>query len=404
MGKLLKAALAGLLATGLLAGCGANAVETPQTSPTVPTAPYTTEAPVTEPPVETTLPTQPPSPAEEILAAMTLRQKVGQLFIVQPEALTQADVISVTEDFSAMLERYPVGGLILFGKNIISPDQLSAFNADLQNASAIPLFLAVDEEGGTVARLANHRAFDLPRYKSAAVVGSSEDPEAARQMGSTIGAYLAKYGFNLNFAPVADVNTNPDNTVIGNRAFSTSAEIAADMVRAMADGLNSQGIIATFKHFPGHGDTAEDSHIQLAITNRTEDQLRAYEFLPFQNADSNDMVMVGHIAAPAVTGDSLPASMSGTMIGLLKDSLGFDGLVITDSLSMNAITNTYTSAEAAVSALAAGCHILLMPENLPEAFEAVLTALEDGRLTQQWLEETVLKILEFKMLHGILKY
>ena len=409
MSKHLKAALAGLLAVGLLTGCGSKSFATTPTTTAAPTSLETTipETTAPEPTTETTVPTLPRSPSEEILAEMTLRQKVGQLFIVQPEALipgTSADITAVTEDYAPAMEQYPVGGLILFANNIVSPLQITQFTEDLQNTSALPLFMAIDEEGGLVARLANHPAFDLTRYKSAAAVGSTNSPSDALEMGITIGTYLKKYGFNLNFAPVADVNTNPKNTVIGSRAFSTDAKIAAQTVKLISEGLNSRGIIATFKHFPGHGDTAEDSHIQLAITKRTLDQLSECEFLPFLRADSNDFVMVGHIAAPKITEEPIPASMSEEMIRLLKEHLGFDGLIITDSLSMNAITNSYTSAEAAVTALTAGCHILLMPENLTEAFDAVIAALDEGRLTQQWLDETVLRILEFKILHGILKY
>ena len=409
MSKRLNAILALLLIASLLVGCNAKPAAMSETaSPTnTTTVSATTETIPPETTQETTAPTEPLSPAEEILAGMTLREKVGQLFIVQLEALNGKDSAAVTEltdTFISMLEQYPVGGLIFFADNIVSPGQIAQFNSDLQNISALPMFLAIDEEGGLVARLANHRAFNLTRYESAAAVGSSKDLTVSMEMGITIGTYLAKYGFNLNFAPVADVNTNPKNTVIGNRAFSTDAKTAAQAVKLISEGLNSRGIIATFKHFPGHGDTAEDSHVQLAVTHKSIDQLAECEFLPFKRADANDFVMVGHIAAPEVTDNMLPASMSPEMIGLLREHLGFEGLVITDSLSMNAITNSYTSAEAAVAALAAGCDILLMPENLEEAFDAVLTALEEETLTRSWLDETVLRILEFKMLHGILKY
>lgn len=405
MGRFLKIMLAALLTVGTLSGCVTNAY----TDPSVPSTAG-----------ETTLPAETAAvadPLAEILGRMTLREKVGQLFIVRPDALdpslTQIEIDAVkgegvtalTEEMAAMLDRYPVGGIAMFAKNITSPEQITAFNNALQHASSYPLFIAVDEEGGLVARLANNSAFDLPRYESAAAVGASEDPEDAREMGSTIGGYLKEYGFNMDFAPVADVNTNPDNPVIGTRAFSSSGEIAAQMAGAMAEGLNSQGIAATFKHFPGHGDTAEDSHNGLAITYRTGRQLANCELLPFQEADENDLIMVGHIAAPNETGNMVPASMSAYLVDmLLKGNLEFEGLVITDSLSMEAITQLYTPGQAAVTALLAGCHILLMPHGLEEAFEAVVTAVEEGVLTEQWLDETVARILEFKRMHGILQY
>jgi len=339
--------------------------------------------------------------ARFIMRNMTLEEKIYQLFFVTPEALTGEKKTNTIDDLQ-LLSRYPVGGIIHFAGNITSPAQISAFNESLQEASFLPLFLCADEEGGTVARLANHPAFDLPKFKNAASVGASENPEDARKMGMTIGAYLSEHGFNVDFAPVADVNTNPDNPVIGKRAFSSSAEVVTEMAAAMAEGLNSQGIAAAFKHFPGHGDTDQDSHSGLAVTYRTGRQLANCEILPFLRADNNDFIMVGHIAVPEETGNLTPASLSPYMVStILKGNLAFEGLVITDSLSMEAITGSYSSGEAALAALTAGCDLLLMPENLPEAFEAVMAALEDGTLTQEWLDETVYRILRFKQMHGI---
>lgn len=389
----------------LFTGCAEDAgpIET-SAEPTVTAAPTTvpTTAPTTAP---TTVPTEPPDPIDELLNSMTLREKIGQLFIVQPDALTEDGnaATELTEYMVQMLEQYPIGGIVQFTGNIVSPDQITQFNQALDAVSRIPLFLCVDEEGGSVARLANHPAFDLPRYKNAAAVGKSEDPEDAREMGRTIGAYLAEYGFNVDFAPVADVNTNPNNRAIGKRAFSGSAEVVTQMAAAMAEGLNEQGIIAAFKHFPGHGDTAEDSHNGLAVTYRTGQQLANCEILPFLMAESNDFIMVGHIAVPEETGTMEPTSMSEHMVStILKGTLGFEGLVITDSLVMEAITDLYTPAEASVTALKAGCDILLIPEDLSESFEAVAAAVEDGTLSQQWLDETVYRILSFKAAHGLL--
>lgn len=359
------------------------------------------------------------TPADEIellLSRMTLREKVGQLFIVRPDALDPSQstdqilnasaegVTQWTEDLGKMLEQYPVGGIAIFGKNLVSPTQITALNAAFQENSTIGLFLCVDEEGGTVSRLANHSAFDLPTYSNAATVGQSGNPAQAFSMGSTIGAYLADYGFNLDFAPVADVNTNPDNPIIGNRAFSPEPETAAQMAGAMAEGLNSQGIAATFKHFPGHGDTAEDSHLSLAVSHKTQEEMAQCEWLPFQEADGDDLIMVGHIAVPEITGDDTPASLSYSVVNeILKGELGFEGLVITDALEMGGITQTYSSGEAAVAALQAGCDLLLMPEDLAEAFEAVVAAVENGTLSQEWLDTTVSRILEFKQHRGILE-
>lgn len=396
----MKRLLCLLLAALLLSGCA------PQDTPETTAAPTETSA-ATEAPTETTeVPetTEPPSFLDTLLESMTLREKVGQLFIVAPESLSGgAAVTEFTEQIAHALEEYPVGGIILFGDNIQTPDQLTALTSAFGSAGSIPLFLAIDEEGGLVARLANKAAFDLPRYKSAASVGSSGDSVDALAMGKVIGSYLRTYGFNLDFAPVADVNTNPNNPIIGTRAFSPDPKTATTMASAFADGLNRRGVIAVYKHFPGHGDTNQDSHRTLAVSYKTELQMRQCEWLPFLEADSADMVMVGHIAAPELTGDTTPATLSRRIVTeILKDDLGFDGLVITDSLSMAAITESYTPGEAALAALNAGCDILLMPEDLEEAFDAVLAAVESGAYPAEQLNATVRRILKFKQLHGLL--
>lgn len=396
----MKRLLCLLLAALLLSGCA------PQDTPETTAAPTETSA-ATEAPTETTEApetTEPPSYLDTLLESMTLREKVGQLFIVAPESLSGgAAVTEFTEQIAHALEEYPVGGIILFGDNIQTPDQLTALTSAFGSAGSIPLFLAIDEEGGLVARLANNAAFGLPRYKSAASVGSSGDSVDALAMGKVIGSYLRDYGFNLDFAPVADVNTNPNNPIIGTRAFSPDPKTAAAMASAFADGLNRRGVIAVYKHFPGHGDTNQDSHHTLAVSYKTELQMRLCEWLPFLEADSADMVMVGHIAAPELTGDTTPATLSRRIVTeILKDDLGFDGLVITDSLSMAAITESYTPGEAALAALNAGCDILLMPEDLEEAFDAVLAAVESGEYPAEQLNAAVRRILEFKQLHGLL--
>ena len=354
---------------------------------------------------------------EQLLQKMTLREKVGQLFIVRPDALdptlsqqqiddeTGEGVTHLSDVMRQTLQTYPVGGICQFGKNITDPEQIAQFNTDLQAASKIPLLIAVDEEGGAVARLANHPAFALPQYESAAAVGATGDPEAAREMGQTIGAYLRTYGFTMDFAPVADVCTDPANTVIGTRAFSQDPKTVASMAGAMAQGLQQEGVLPTLKHFPGHGDTAEDSHSGLAYTRRTREEMMECEFLPFLlPAEGPDgigphAIMVGHIAAPALSGDEEPASLSyGVVTELLREELlpEEDLLVITDSLAMGAITEAYTPEEAAVQALQAGCDLLLMPEGLGPAFEAVWEAVQSGKISEQRLDDSVARILRYK--------
>lgn len=300
----------------------------------------------------------------------------------------------VTDTMKEMLVKYPVGGVCQFGKNITDPDQIIRFNQDLQSISEIPMFIAVDEEGGLVARLANNDAFDLPKYESAAAVGASGDTSDALEMGQTIGSYLKKYGFNLDFAPDADVNTNPDNPVIGTRAFSSDAQTAADMVGAAAGGLREEGILPTLKHFPGHGDTAEDSHTSLAVSYKSLEELQACELLPFQADSGVHAVMIGHIAVPNVTGNDTPASLCEEMVNMVPDKE--NTLIITDSLSMQAITDAHPSGEAAVMAFEAGCDILLMPEDLEAAYDAILEAVQNGTISEERLDNSVNKILHYK--------
>ena len=294
---------------------------------------------------------------------------------------------------------------MLFSKNITDPEQLTALLGSLQRASKVPLFTAVDEEGGIVTRLSGNPAFDLPQYPSMASIGETGDPANARAVGSTIGGYLGKFGFNLDFAPVADVNTNPNNPVIGRRAFSSDPAVAADMVSAAVEGFHDAGILCCLKHFPGHGDTDTDSHYGCAVTEKAWEELQECELLPFLRGmeAGADMVMVGSITTPNITEDGLPASLSYEMItGYLREELGYDGVVITDSLSMGAVADYYSAGEAACKAIEAGADIVLMPTDLREAYEAVEQAVQDGDISEGRLDESVLRILRLKMDSGIL--
>ena len=409
-----------VLSLVLLTGCASGAAPAETEAPASPT-PEITAAPLT--PTPTAEPTaEPASKVETLLSSMSLEEKVGQLFIIRPESLsteltpqqahdtTEYGVTEWTEDMALQLEKYPAGGVAIFGKNISSPEQLKNFVAAMQQASSLPLFMGVDEEGGSVSRLANSPAFRteegyvLPQFKSMAEIGASGDTGAARTVGFTIGCYLEEYGFNLDFAPVADTNTNPDNVVIGDRAFSSDPELVSQMVAAELDGLHSAEVLGCIKHFPGHGDTVGDTHDGYVSIQKTWDELLSAELIPFiNNLDNTDMVMVAHISLPNVTGDGLPASLSGELIsGKLRGELGYDGVVITDSLAMGAIAQEYTSADCAVMALDAGADILLMPEDYAAAFEGVVQAVEEGRLSMERIDESVARVLELKDQLGLL--
>ncbi|MCD8381672.1 MAG: hypothetical protein LUC30_01955 [Clostridiales bacterium] len=344
--------------------------------------------------------------AQVLLEGMTLREKICQLFIVTPEELTGISGTATVGGAStkAALQNYPVGGLVYFAGNILTPDQCTSMIENTQSYSELGLFIAVDEEGGTVARIGRNSAMGATSFPDMATVGA-QGTDAAYNVGLTIGSEITQFGFNLDFAPVADVNTNPDNPVIGNRAFSSDAEEAAELVAAAVQGFRDGGILCCLKHFPGHGDTATDSHYGLAETTRTLDELRETEFLPFQaGIDAGaELVMVGHISTPNITGDSVPASLSSYMVtDILRGELGFDGLVITDSLSMEAITDQYGSGEAAVLSIQAGVDLLLMPEDLSAAVSALENAVRDGSITESRIDESVLRILSVKLKYGII--
>lgn len=341
--------------------------------------------------------------SKSYLDNMTLEEKIGQMFIVCPEALnvsqnaeTAQAVDTVTEVMRENLEKFPVGGIAVFGKNITGAEQLPRFISDLQSNSKYPLFVAVDEEGGNVARVANSGFFNVASYKSMAEVGKTDNPAKAEEVGRKIGFYLKKIGFNYDFAPVADVNTNPDNIVIGDRSYGNDPVTVGKMVSAQLDGLHKSGIIGTLKHFPGHGDTKDDTHSGYVSVNKSWDELKACELVPFISAlDKADTIMVSHITVTSV--DKLPSSLSYEIITRkLRNELGYNGVIITDSMAMGAVADNYTSAEAAVTAVKAGVDIVLMPQNLDEAFNGVMNAVTDGEISMERLDESVLRILKMK--------
>ncbi|MBQ7544367.1 MAG: alpha,alpha-phosphotrehalase [Synergistaceae bacterium] len=338
--------------------------------------------------------------------AMTLREKVGQLFMIRPDQLnttvsldeihndkaSAVGVRSVSKLMLQTLKEYPAGGFIVFRKNIESPSQLKVLTKALKDSCKVTPLMAVDEEGGRIARIANHKAFKLRKYESTASITNP------REAASYIASYIKDYGFNINFAPVADVNTNPENIVIGDRAFGSDPEHVSRMVSGYLDGLHSQGIAGSIKHFPGHGDTKNDTHEGSVYVLKTWEELMKCELVPFiDNLKKTDSVMIAHIVMKNVTHDGLPATLSRELVtGKLRGELGYDGVVIVDALMMKAISNNYTSAEAAVLALEAGCDILLMPYDYREAFDGVMEAVKSGRITEARIDESVNRITKLK--------
>lgn len=342
---------------------------------------------------------------DERIGAMTLEQKVAQLFIVTPEALVEG-VSQVTQAGDMTHEgvtAHPVGGIVYFAQNLLDPEQTTTMLANVKqfyaDAGNVAPFIAVDEEGGTVVRIADNEAFGAQDVGDASALGSAGDTEAAKRAAEQIADYLMPLGFNLDFAPVADVVDPLRSDTMGLRSLSSDAAVAADMVRAEVEGFRDKKMLCCAKHFPGIGAAAGDSHEGAITIEATNEELETVDLVPFRAAIEAGvpMIMVGHVSLPNIVGDSTPAPLSSAVVqGMLRDSLGYTGIIVTDSLSMGAITDYYTPAEAAVAALKAGCDIPLMPERLDEAYQGVLSAVQVGELTEERLDESLTRILTAK--------
>lgn len=343
---------------------------------------------------------------QTILDNMTLEDKIAQLFILYPETLVSGvNRVTVAGEMTReAFDRRPVGGLIYMRQNLESREQVQTMLSDFQEISlsrtGLPAFLCVDEEGGKVTSVGGTEALAILRGEDMADIGARNRPEEAYQKGEFIGGYLSELGFNVDFAPVADVLSNPENTVVKKRSFGSDPKLVTAMTAAFAEGLQSKGILGSYKHFPGHGATAGDTHKGYSYTDKTLEELKACELLPFIDGISRDipMIMVGHISLPKVIGDDTPASLSSyIMTDLLREELGYKGIIITDALAMKAVIDEYSSDEAAVRALEAGADILLLPEDFELAFQGVLQAVNEGRLSRERLDQSLQRIIRQKL-------
>ena len=339
------------------------------------------------------------------LQSMTLEQKVAQMFAVTPDTLTGVEGTTIFGDITRdALTRLPLGGLIYTRDNLQNADQtrvmLQMTQAFSEEHTGLPMLFFVDEEGGTVTRISGNEGFpEIPQISSMAVVGAGGDTEQALAVGETIGAYLSDLGFNVDLAPVADILSDPASQVIGTRSFGSDPQVVADMAAAMGTGLESQGVLACYKHFPGHGSTAADTHEGSASSNKTLEQLKECELLPFQTAIDRGarMIMVSHISLPNVIGYATPASLSPYLLkNILREQMGFEGLIITDAMNMGAVTDNYTAAEAAILAVQAGADMILMPDDLWSAYTAVVHAVQDGQIREADIDAAVSRILKVK--------
>lgn len=339
---------------------------------------------------------------DKTMAEMSLHDKVCQMMFVTPEGLTGTDDVMVAGDATKQaLQAYPVGGIIYFANNFDNVDQTRDMISNTQSYSKIGLFIATDEEGGRVNRIMDTlgTTYIGPMYDY-----KDDGLDAAFENAKTIASDMSALGFNLDFAPVADVWSNPDNTVIGDRAYSDDYAQAAELVGSAVKGFQDGGVICTLKHFPGHGDTAEDSHYSSAYVNRTKAQIMADEMQPFRTGiDAGaELVMVGHLIVPDI--DELPSTLSYKIATeMLRGDLEFDGVAITDSMEMESIADNYGVADSAVMAVQAGMDMLLQPADLAAAVNAIVTAVQNGDITEPRIDESVRRILTLKAERGLLE-
>lgn len=338
---------------------------------------------------------------EDMIASMSIEEKIGQLLMCDFRKNADDSGMTMLSDTAAeAIQTYHLGGVILFAENVDTAEQTTKLVADMQALAKIGLLIGIDEEGGLVSRLGKS---NIP-HETIEAAADMVDEARAQEAGTVIGSELVELGINVDFAPIADINTNPDNTVIGNRAFSPDPQIAGNMVGAFVTGLQSQGVSGAAKHFPGHGDTAADSHNGEVYVTHDLERLKTTEFVPFQMAIDKgvDFVMVGHIKVPNVTTEDVPATLSSEMIEILRQDLGFQGLIITDAMNMGAIVQYYGSGEAAVSAIQAGIDIVLMPADIGDAVAKIIGAVDNGEISEERVDESLKRILSLKYEKGLI--
>jgi len=359
--------------------------------------PEPTPDPTPEPEPELTAEQKLDEIVDAAIEVMPLEDKVAGLFIVTPEAITGVGTaVKAGDGTRQALDQYPVGGLVYFKKNMQSEEQFKEMLANTVQYARYPLFLGVDEEGGSVARVAS--AGIGPKIDSAESIGATGNADNAYQAGLTVGEALSGLGLNLDFAPVADL-ANVDGSIMKGRSYGSDPGMVSGFVSSMMMGLEEKGVTACIKHFPGMGSSTEDTHDGNVSTDRSAEQFWAEELSVFQTGiDSGaKMVMVGHIGAPSLTGNNDPSVFSETLVtDILREQMGFKGVIITDAMNMGAITEFYGSDEAAVMAILAGCDMVLMPEDFEAAYKGVLDAVSNGYISEERINDSLRRIYRIK--------
>ena len=357
---------------------------------------------ISEPDVDIEVPEV--DPLEEALKAkiaeMTVEDKIAGLFFVTPESITDVGTaIRAGDGTKTALEEFPVGGIIYLKKNIQSEAQIKEMLANTQSYTENRLFLGVNEEGGSVSSVS--AKLDVAEVETAEVLGQNTDTAATYETGKIIGTYLQTLGFNVNFAPVADVVTDAENELLSDRSYGSDATNVANHVSAMVKGLEENGVSACVKGFPGIGSANKDPEDGLAITERTLEEMRNAEFLGFKAAiaENADFIMVSNVTAPALVegGVYIPSCLSKDVIKkVLREELGYEGIVITSPLNEKSVTEYYTSSEATVMAIEAGADMILMPDNFEEAYYGLLAEVLEGNISEERIDESLLRIYKVK--------
>ncbi len=347
------------------------------------------------------------------ISKMTLKEKTGQMLM--PDFITWKgkNVTEMLPGIQQLVKKYHLGGVILFRENVVSTEQSARLVSDYQDAAEkFGLLVTIDQEGGIITRLQS--GTDMP---GSMAIGATRSPEVAYNAGNAIGEELASLGINMNLAPVMDVNNNPDNPVIGVRSFGEDPELVADMGIAYTKGLQAAGVAATAKHFPGHGDTAVDSHLGLPKVPHDKERLKEIELYPFQKGmeEGIDAIMTAHVTFPEIDGTkavsrktgkeiAIPATLSYKVLTeLMREEMGYEGVITTDAMNMKAIADHFGPVDAAISAVKAGTDIILMPVGLEEVAAGLLRAVKTGEISEERVEESVGRILTLKVKRGVIK-
>ncbi len=338
-------------------------------------------------------------PVAEMLAEMSLEEKIGQMMFA---GISGTEMSDSTRD---LINNYQVGGLIFYKNNIASTSQIVTLQNEIRTANAgnkLPLLLGVDQEGGRISRLPN----EVRNLPTSLAIGTVNNPAYSYEIGTLLGKEVKAFGFNLNFAPVLDVNSNPNNPVIGDRSFGNNAEIVSRLGIETMKGMMDEDVIPVVKHFPGHGDTSVDSHLELPTVNKSLAELEKLELIPFKKAVENgaDVVMAAHILLPKIDPD-YPTSMSKVVLtDMLREQLGFNEVIITDDMTMGAIAENYSIDQAAVQSVKAGSDIILVAHgesNIAATIAALKAAVENGEIKEERINESVARIIRLKKKYNL---